>query len=385
MCVYQLSGQHRCSEQPSTRRECSTSPTPLLSGGRPLRGTQTWSHQSHSATVRSTLFPFTWPTDSQRRAWEISLRAKEPPRICSNQPGTEPRPSTLDPRRQEDLSEAPGGWRRHRPQTSECGRPRSAPPGASTVISPTSRSLHHCVNPDPVPSLSPLLRGGASMSPPPPLFTPGLQPGRSYSEAAGGRHGPGGRKWRNAGLCFLRLTSPFLPVATERGAEQTAVRAAACESLALGFVGPIGLVGTRPVNVSHDKREDRQVTGAEAAGHRGAEGGWGRVPELLPPPRPSSLTARHPALSSVWEAHSFPAPEAGDGERREEPDGKGLGSKQLEPDATVTGRSIEVSASEPETVSATRAASASLTTFTPETITRGGQRGKGGGGAWPSP
>lgn len=98
LCVYQLSGQHRCSEQPSTRRECSTSPTPLLSGGRPLRGTQTWSHQSHSATVRSTLFPFTWPTDSQRRAWEISLRAKEPPRIWSNQPGTEPRPSTLDPR-----------------------------------------------------------------------------------------------------------------------------------------------------------------------------------------------------------------------------------------------------------------------------------------------
>lgn len=98
LCVYQLSGQHRCSEQPSTRRECSTSPTPLLSGGRPLRGTQTWSHRSHSATVRSTLFPFTWPTDSQRRAWEISLRAKEPPRIWSNQPGTEPRPSTLDPR-----------------------------------------------------------------------------------------------------------------------------------------------------------------------------------------------------------------------------------------------------------------------------------------------
>lgn len=63
------------------------------------------------------------------------------------------------------------------------------------------------------------------------------------------------------------------------------MRAAACESLALGFVGPIGLVGTRPVNVSHDKREDRQVAGAEAAGHRGAEeeGGWGRVPELLPP------------------------------------------------------------------------------------------------------
>lgn len=123
------------------------------------------------------------------------------------------------------------------------------------------------------------------MSPPPPLFAPGLQPGRSYSEAAGGRHGPGGRKWRNAGLCFLRLTSPFLPVATERGAEQTAVRAAACESLALGFVGPIGLVGTRPVNVSHDKRKDKQVAGAEAAGHRGAEeeGGWGRVPELLPP------------------------------------------------------------------------------------------------------
>lgn len=98
LCVYQLSGQHRCSEQPSTRRECSTSPTPLLSGGRPLRGTQTWSHRSHSATVRSTLFPLTWPTDSQRRAWEISLRAKEPPRIWSNQPGTEPRPSTLDPR-----------------------------------------------------------------------------------------------------------------------------------------------------------------------------------------------------------------------------------------------------------------------------------------------
>lgn len=107
------------------------------------------------------------------------------------------------------------------------------------------------------------------------------------------------------------------------------------------------------------------------------KGAGGAFLSFFPLPRPSSLTARHPALSSVWEAHSSPAPEAGDGERKEEPDGKGLGSEQLEPDATVTWRSIEVSASEPETVSATRAASASLTTFTPETITRGGQRGKG--------
>lgn len=213
------------------------------------------------------------------------------------------------------------------------------------------------------------------MSPPPPLFAPGLQPGRSYSEAAGGRHGSGGRKWRNAGLCFLRLTSPFLPVATERGAEQTAVRAAACESL--GFVGPIGLVGTRPVNVSHDKREDRQVTGAEAAGHRGAEGGWGRVPELLPPAQtfvadgqaPSPFIGVGGALLSCSRGWRWGE---GGGARWE-----GTGERTVR---TRRHRHWEVDrglASEPETVSATRAASASLTTFTPETITRGGQRGKG--------